>query len=303
MRFAFTILARTFPPAFVVFLFIDLIVNPNIPRLGTVADGTSADGLLSVEQSRDLLASAHKLIAAGKDEQGLAPMLKLSASYPENYVYNKTIAEIYHRQGKYQEEADYWERFLKNAPLPGEGCPQVGHAYWNQQKYNEAIDALERCLAFDPEVGDSIFFLAHALELRGQTQRAEALFSRGVAHDPHSMDNRIGLARVDVRLDRLPQARKLIDQVLRESPENVDALLVAGLVYWRMGDAATAKRHLVKGASLSEGYADYYHVLGRIEESQGHVKEALMRYDRALELDPGNEDAARRRAALRRRQQ
>ena len=38
-----------------------------------------------------------------------------------------------------------------------------------------------------------------------------------------------------------------------------------------------------------------------LEESQGHISQAVMRYDRVLELDPDNLDAARRRRALGRR--
>ena len=62
-----------------------------------------------------------------------------------------------------------------------------------------------------------------------------------------------------------------------------------------------AKSYLLRGLKMSERYADFYHVLGRIEESQWHISQAVMRYDRVLELDPDNLDAARRRRALGRR--
>jgi len=300
MRFVFTILARTFPPAFVLFLFADMLVNPHIPRLGTVSVG-GQEGRLSLEESRVLLERSRKLILAGKDEQALAPALKLYSAYPENYLYSKTLAEIYQRLGRYKEESDYWEKFLQNAPLPLEGCPDVGQAYWNQKLYEKAVASFERCLSFDPQMSDSIFFLAHALEMTGDRERAGKLYQQALTRDPQNMDCRIGLARVEMRAGKLVESKKRILDALHDSPENLDGLLTAGLIFWRLGDVAQAKRYLTKGAGLSTGYADYHLILGHIEESQGHVGDALMRYNRVLEIQPDNEEAMDRRAALSRK--
>ena len=43
---------------------------------------------------------------------------------------------------------------------------------------------------------------------------------------------------------------------------------------------------------------DYYVMLGRVAESEGHAAEARTRYAHALELQPDYEDAARRLRAL-----
>lgn len=297
MRLVQSILARTLPPAIVLFLFLDTLVNPNIPRLGTTT-APAQEGRLSLEESRALLDQSRKLVLAGKYQQALAPALKLYNAYPENYLYSKTLAQIDHQLGRYREESDYWEKFFQYAPLPLEGCPDIGQSYWAQKLYDKAIGAYERCLSFDPEMSDSLFFLAHALEMRGNQKRAGDLYRQVLLRDPKSMDCRIGLARVEMRQGQLAEARKRILGALADSPDNLDALLTAGLVFWRLGDTARAKRYLTQGAGLSNGYADYYLILGRIEESQGHARDALLRYDRALEIDPENDEAMQRRAAL-----
>jgi len=295
MRLVFSTLGRILPPAIVLFLFVDTLVNPNVPRLGTTS---TAQRSLSLEESRDLLDESRKLILAGKNQEALAPALKLYNAYPENYLYSKSLAEIYHRLERYREEADYWEKFMQYAPLPLEGCPDIGQAYWSLKQYDKAIAAFERCLSFDPQMSDSIFFLAHALEMTGGRQRAGQLYSQALARDPQNMDCRIGLARVEMRDGKLVEARKRILDALHDSPENLDALLAAGLIFWRLGDTQQAKRYLTKGAGLSTGYADYHLILGRIEESQGHARDALIRYNRVLEMQPDNEEALNRRAAL-----
>src|SRR5205823_2873641 len=73
MRFVFTILGRVVPPAFVLFLFVDTLVNPNIPRLGTVSASAGKEGELTPEESRALLDKSKKLLLAGKDKEALAP--------------------------------------------------------------------------------------------------------------------------------------------------------------------------------------------------------------------------------------
>jgi tetratricopeptide (TPR) repeat protein len=285
----------------VLFLFVDMLMNPYIPRLGTVSASANKEGRLTLEESRALLDQSRKLVHAGKDEEALVPALKLYSVYPENYLYSKTLAEIYQRLGRFKEEAEYWEKFLQYAPLPLEGCPDIGQAYWNQKLYDKAVGAYERCLSFDPEMSDSIFFLAHSLEMTGGRERAAALYRKALARDPTNMDCRIGLARVEMREGKIAESRKRVLDALHDSPRNVDALLVAGLVYWRMGDLSQAKEYLTTGAALTKGYADYHLVLGRIEESEGHVSNALMRYNRVLEIQPDNEEAARRRAVLARK--
>ena len=299
MRRVFSAVGRVLPPAIVLFLFADLLMNPNIPRLGSTVGGQP--GAMTAEHSQELLKRANTLLAQGKAAQALEPVMKLSAAAPENHIYIKMLAEIHHRLGHFKEEAEYWEKFLQYAPLPLEGCPDIGQAYWEQGLRPQAIDAFERCLAFDPQMSDSEFFLAHALEMTGNLKRAAAIYAEAVAQHPKNIDCRIGLARVQMRMGRVAEAKKLILEVLQDRPQNLDALLVAGIVYWRDGDLVRARQYLTRGAALSKGYADYYVVLGRIEESQGHVAEAAMRYDRALEIQPDNEEASERLAALPRR--
>jgi tetratricopeptide (TPR) repeat protein len=300
MRLVLTAVARILPPAFVLFLFVDLLMNRNIPRLGSSAAPVQQGGL-STEESRDLLAHTRKLLAAGKDQQAMVPALKLYNAWPENYLYIKTLAEINHRLERYKEEAEYWEKFLTYAPLAWEACPDIGLAYWKQDRHADAINAFERCLALDPEDSDSNFFLGHAFEMTGNLKKADAIYRAMVARRPHNMDCRVGLARIDLRQGRQKEAKKLILGTLEDSPNNVDALLVAGIVAWREGDLVQAKQYLTKGASFTKGYADYYLVMGRIEESQGHTAEAILRYNRALEISPDNEEASSRLSALSRR--
>ena len=149
-----------------------------------------------------------------------------------------------------------WELYLQHSPIPLEGCPQIAEAYRKLGQKEQTLKSLERCYEFDTTHSDSIFFLAHEYELRGNLAKAFPLYKKGAELAPHYPDLSIGLARVQFKLGRIEEARRLIARVLQRRPENSDALLVAGMVAIRLGDRASARAYLAKGARVSPGYED-----------------------------------------------
>lgn len=255
---------------------------------------------LTVQQSRDLLEQSQALINRGNYEEALRPLLILHEAYPQNHIYIGRLADAYDHLGRYKEEANFWGKYLDQAPRPIEACPKIGQAYWKQgeSKRPEAVTAFERCLAIDPTNTDSIFYLAHALEMSGQTDRAEELYERGLKISPRYTDLRLGLARIWLHQEKFAEAKKAVLDILAKSPKNVDALLVAGLVCLRQGNLREAKNYLRKGAQLSDEYTDFHVALGNIAERERDIPEAIRRYSRVLELRPENQDIRSRRDAL-----
>jgi tetratricopeptide (TPR) repeat protein len=140
----------------------------------------------------------------------------------------------------------------------------------------EAFHAFERCLAIDEQNSDSLFFFGHALETEGQTERAAALYRRGLKTSPLYPDLILGLARIQVQRGELDAARRAVQGVLQRSPDNVDALLVAGIIAWRSGETAQAKRYLDRGRLLSPRYQDFRVILDRVlSEERGQRKSGV----------------------------
>jgi tetratricopeptide (TPR) repeat protein len=193
-----------------------------------------------------------------------------------------------------------WEEFLVHAPLPIEGCPQIGQAYEKQGSPKQAIEAFEKCLALDPNGADSILYLALALEHNGETAHAAALYERGIALSPGYGDLRTGLARMRLRQGRAADARKLACGVLDKTPTDVDALLAAGLAYQRLGDRGKAREYLERGVHLSDSYTDFHIALGNMAEQDADLARAIAHYRRVVELDKSNGEIAQRLDSLQR---
>jgi tetratricopeptide (TPR) repeat protein len=227
-------------------------------------------------------------------QKTVVPIRKLHAAFPDNHIYVQQLAEAYGHLGRFREEAEMWERFLDIAPLPAEGCPQIGQAYEKQGLIRKAIGAFERCMKVDNDSGNPIFFLAHALEHNGEIERAAELYARGMQRYPRYWDLAVGLARTRLRQGSVAEARRAIEPVILAAPDNVDALLVIGIICRREGNRVAARKYLTRGVELAAGYTDFHALLGRIEEEDGNLAAAIDHYTAAAKAEGWDGENAQR---------
>jgi len=81
---------------------------------------------------------------------------------------------------------------------------------------------------------------------------------------PDYTDLQVGLARMQAKTGQTRAAQARIEEVLQKRPHNVDALLVAGMVYKDLGDFATARKHLQDAHQRSPDYADVTRLLASV---------------------------------------
>lgn len=254
--------------------------------------------MLTEDASRKLLKSIEELHRQGQSEKALQLLSELRAVYPQNHIYIRQTADLYHQLGRYKDEAAAWEDFMKVAPLPVEGCPQIGIAYQKSGQAEQSILAFHRCVGTDSQNLDFAFYLAHAYELTRQLDKAAEIYQEAILKDGGNMDLRVGLARVRMHQSKNSQAIEMAAAVLKQSPENVDAMLVMGLSLWRQGDLSQARKYLEKGIVLASQYTDFYVALGQISEQEHQNAKAKEAYVQALKLEPNNHEIAQKLQAL-----
>src|SRR5262249_32680717 len=150
------------------------LMSPRVP-----ASPTAGSTSLSVDEARALVERAQALTAAQKYEEALVPLTTLFKANPTNHIYAGRLADLSNHLGRYREEAQFWEQFVRFSPNPVEGCPQIADAYWKLGQQKEFVDASERCLGFDPENPDEVFYLARAYERTLRFEDAAKLYHRG----------------------------------------------------------------------------------------------------------------------------
>ena len=129
---------------------------------------------------------------------------------------------------------------------------------------------------------------AEALARSGQTAEALALFERIVAANPADADARQWIARLAMRLGDLGRAEREYRVVLRDHPQDVDALMGLGMVLTRRG-APEAALQLLKAAERRSGdYGDLFAALARAYRRAGDDGAAVAYFTKARAL-PGND--------------
>jgi tetratricopeptide (TPR) repeat protein len=149
-----------------------------------------------------------------------------------------------------------------HAPMPVEGCPQIGVAYRKLEMEDKAAQSFERCLAIE-ENSDNLLFMATVHERKGQYQKADELYSRAIKRAPEYTDVIIGKARVELRTGKAVAAKRRILELLDRQPDNADALLVAGMACLKLGDVGQARRHLTRGRRVRPTDSDFGVMLAR----------------------------------------
>lgn len=120
---------------------------------------------------------------------------------------------------------------------------------------------------------------------------AEKLFNRALAEDPSLVGARLGLASCYYSRSDLPQAKRLVAEVLRVDPKNPHGLGLSGIIAWQEGDLEKASRDVNRAIKLEPNEAQLQNYAGIIFHAQRDYHAAIKALRRAVELDPNHGQA------------
>ena len=84
----------------------------------------------------------------------------------------------------------------------------------------------------------------------------------------------------------LIEAENLCRDIIRNEPDNADALHVLGLIYFRRADPDTALSYISKALEINPLFADALNDIGVILQEMGRLDEAIDNYQKALRIRP-----------------
>jgi tetratricopeptide (TPR) repeat protein len=97
---------------------------------------------------------------------------------------------------------------------------------------------------------------------------------------------------------RLDEAMETMQQLLREDPDNVDALRCRGAIFLELGNACRALAEYDQAISLEPGCADCYFERGTAYLRCGNMRAALVDFSICLSMNPVHAPSLASRAAL-----
>lgn len=195
------------------------------------------------------------------------------------------------RQGQY--EAGY-EHFAKSqeqqADLPGV-AQHWGHFLMEQKRFAEAIPHLKTAISQDPRHLDSLLNLSMALIKTHQQEEAIQLLFTIEKMDKWNPNAHHLLGTHFMGAGDLNSAKNHFEMALAEKPDMTDASVNLALALCEMGETLEAVRRMRPVIRRNPDSAKMNFFYGVILYRHGDYKEALIKYQKAISLDPTLEDA------------
>ncbi|HTQ27405.1 MAG TPA: tetratricopeptide repeat protein [Puia sp.] len=205
--------------------------------------------------------------------------------FPAENELNRLLGEAYAETGRSGEALDWYNRLLEKDPADFETWYEKGLLLLKKNDTARAIAALKRAYEIQP-VNTYALELAQVYAERGN---AEAL---GICDEVIARDSTRELA--DPFLIRgiyyavtrqYEPALVQFDSCIRRDWKFVDAYIEKGIVFFKQKNYDEALNTFRMAATVSNTYPDAYYWMGRCYEVVNKKQDAMVNYERALELD------------------
>lgn len=166
----------------------------------------------------------------------------------------------------------------------------LGSALAMQSKFEEAISEFEKAIRLQPSLPLAHKKLGQALAAIGKGSEADDAFQEYVANDPE----RSAIVKgVEFRQGgKNDEAIKAFRKVLKENPQNVNAMRHLAVSYWhgekRLEDAEALLR---RATQITPQFSGAWQTLGALLMEMNKYLDAITAYTKATELEEKNADA------------
>ena len=190
---------------------------------------------------------------AGRPEEAVECFrraLALDPSYARPLV---NLGKVLRLQGKAAEAAAYLERALALSPTSPAALTNLGFALADLGRRTDATAALRRALDLEPGLAEAHHGLGRVLLDSGDAAGAAESLQRAVALKPGLLEASLLLASALVALKRFPDALAAVDGVLKNTPDDADALAAALSCSLKMCDWSRLDATLTRIRALDTG--------------------------------------------------
>ncbi|MDL1950656.1 tetratricopeptide repeat protein [Acidobacteria bacterium ACD] len=154
----------------------------------------------------------------------------------------------------------------------------------------KAVRALEEAYRLDRGNSELAFFLGETAFNEGETDRASVLLRSVLAREPHHFEALVYAGVLENEVGHGERAMELLKRAVAVRPDAFLPYFALGALYAGEGNLARAEAHLKKAVELEES-PQAYSLLGTIAYERGRVAEAVDALQKAVRLDPADEES------------
>ncbi len=200
------------------------------------------------------------------------------------------LAEMEFLAGRPAEAERQVQEVLKANPRSSDGLILSGRMALARRNGKDAVQAFRIVLHDQPELATVHYLLGQAHQLTGETNLAKESFERAVALYPNQVDAKRSLAVLETRSGRYGQARTRLDELLKQRPDDLDALDMLMTVDLVTKNWSGAEHTLQRLQTAVREHPLTYMAEGRLHQAQGRAERAVIAYERATVLAPNDPD-------------
>ena len=219
--------------------------------LRLAADRFPHDGKLHAEFVKDLL---HQ----NRLDLALAEALRFEQTGVPDIESALTLAVIENNAGAFRDAARHGQAIEQLSALPAgvqaSGATVAGLAYENLQQFPEAIEHLKRATELAPTREDPYLYLARVYGKQQNPQAAVEALEQGSKQIADSQKIRLALGAGLLAVEKYAQASHILVEVIRNSPDSLEAYATLAGAYGKMGQPKLATETLRKLAARKPDY-------------------------------------------------
>ena len=190
-----------------------------------------------------------------------------------------------YRQNRFAEAEQRLTHAVRLVPGFALAHENLADALMRQGKVGEAVKSLQTALKHDPASRKANKKLSELFARMGKGKEADELFQQTLDRDPDRQA--LVEAMESNRAGEREQAEKKVREVLKRSPENVDALRLMGIICARQERFSDAEAFLASAVRLAPDFWMAWLNLGSALNEQQKFDEAERAYRKTLEFRPG----------------
>jgi tetratricopeptide (TPR) repeat protein len=231
------------------------------------------------------------------EDSSLAPKseLTLDADYSANDAISISPEEVEDAESRSQQlmadaAASAFQR-AENFPNSQFGWSQAGFAALAARSLDRAGAAFARAIDIDPHYRRALLGAARVANETGDRQRSLRLLQTLLEEYPEDLDARVALAIVTAADDRTEEALSLLSGPVAEVRESANLLATRGSLLIALGRPQDAISDLRKAVRLQPDSVHVRNVLGLAEFRSGNLRAAERRFREAMRVGPFYDEA------------
>ena len=225
----------------------------------------------------------------GHPEESIAQFYKARDLRPNNPASYVNIGKTLASQGRFGAAANQFSIALRLDPNNAAAHSNFGVLLYDQQRWHESIVHLRRAVSLAPADGMSWFVLFKAYLATRDFESARVV-SRQIEHlTPASSETFRTLGALQGHAGDFAGAALNLQRALLMNPNSNEIAYNLSLAWLRQGDLEDARSGLEKLKTVHDD-GEVEDLLAEIYEKQGHPLDAVRSLQRAVALDPQNEE-------------